>query len=355
MKQFLAAVLLSTMGLTASAEIHFLKGPLAEAITKAKMEKKPVMIDFITDWCRWCDTLDARTYSDASVASFVNDGLIAIKIDAERGEGIEVAKKYGVNAYPTIIFVQPDGEEIDRILGYVAAVPFLQTVKDYVNGVNTIGSLQADLKKNPNDARLHYTLASKYVDRNDPATAAEHFRQLLAFDPKNELGHNEEAQFNVAMATFRADKNATGLIAFMASYPNSDMNRQALYTLWNSYVKAKDGENGKRYFNQYLQKWPNNAGMMNNYAWNCAEQGINLDHAADVAKQAVGLAKKEAEKAGYLDTYATVEFARGNVDEAIRLEQQAIDILKNVPGAKMKEYEASMAKFKTGKKENPVN
>jgi len=355
MRQFLAALLLSTIGLTASAEIHFLKGPLTEAVTKAKMEKKPVMIDFITDWCRWCDTLDARTYSDASVASFVNDGLIAIKIDAEKGEGVEIAKKYGVNAYPTIVFIQPDGEEIDRILGYVAAVPFLQRVRDYVNGVNTIGSLQSDLKKHPNDAKLRYALASKYVDRNDPATAAEHFRQLLALDPKNELGHNEEAQYNVAMSVFRAGKDATGLITFMASYPNSDMNRQALYTLWRSYVKAKDGENGKKFLGQYLQKWPKDAGMMNNYAWNCAEQGINLDHAVDIAKQAVGLAMKDAEKAGYLDTYATVEFARGNVDEAIRLQQQAIDILKNVPGAKMKEYEASMARFKAGKKENLVN
>ena len=355
MRPFLVAVLLVACTLTARSEIHFLRGPLAEATTKAEAQKKPVMIDFITDWCRWCDTLDARTYSDADVASFVNDRLVAIKIDAEKGEGIDIARKYGVNAYPTIVFIKPDGGEIDRILGYVAAAPFLQTVKDYVHGVNTIGALQTELKKNPNDAQLHYAMATKQLDRNNAAGAAEHFQRLLELDPKNEMGHNEEAQYNVAMAAFRADKDASKLVAFMESYPGSDLVRQALSTLWRSYVKAKDGESGKKYFTQYTRKWPNDAGMMNNYAWNCAEQGINLDHAADIAKQAVALANKESEKAGYLDTYATVEFARGYTDEAIRLEQQALDILKNVPGAKLKEYDEAMAKFKAAKKTVPVN
>jgi thioredoxin-related protein/Flp pilus assembly protein TadD len=355
MRHLVVAAILAAVSPFSRAEIHFLKGPLAEATAKAAAEKKPVMIDFITDWCRWCDTLDARTYSDADVASFINGELVAIKIDAEKGEGIDIARRYGVAAYPTILFVKPDGEEIDRILGYVAAQPFLQTVTDYMNGVNTIGSLRAGLEKNPDDGTLHYAIASKYMDRNNEATAAGHFRRVLELDPGNELGHNEEAQFNVAMASFKADKDAAPMITFMASYPNSTLNRQALQTLWRTYVKAGDGENGRKHFGEYLQKWPADAGAMNSYAWICAEQRINLDHASDVARQAVGLARKDSEKASYLDTYATVEFVRGNVDEAISLEQQAMEILKTIPGAKMKEYEASMAKFKSGRKAQPVN
>lgn len=354
MRQFILAALLATFFTTASGEIHFLKGPLADATARAAAEKKPVMIDFITDWCRWCDTLDARTYSDAGVASFINGNLVAIKIDAEKGEGVAIAKRYGVNAYPTIVFVRPDGEEIDRILGYVAAAPFLQTVKDYVNGVNTMGSLAAGLQKNPDDGALHYAMASKYLDRNNSAKAADHFRRLLELDPGNTLGHKEEAEYHVAMASLKTDKDPSKVIAFMSTYPNSGMNRQALTTLWRTYVKSGDGENGKKYFAQYLQKWPDDAGAMNNYAWTCAEESLNLDHAADVAKQAVNLTKKDGERASYLDTQATVEFVRGNVEEAIRLEQQAMDILKTVPGAKMKEYEESMTKFRAGRKQQPV-
>lgn len=350
MKTTLALVLALLIATSSNAEIQFLRGTLADAVKKAEAEKKPVMIDFITDWCRWCDTLDARTYSDQKVAAYINDHVVPIKIDAEKGEGIDIAKKYGVAAYPTIVFIHSNGEEIDRILGYVQAEPFLKTVTDYVNGVNTIGTMLTDVKSKPDDPELRYALASKFMERNNSAAAIEHFKKLLELDPTNSLGHNEEAEYNVAVATFKASKDPGPVEAFTAKYPKSEMVRSALYTLWRSYTKAKDGEHARKYFTQYIEKNPNDAGMMNNYAWGCAENGINLDHAADVAKKAVELSTKDADKASYLDTYATVEFARGNTDKAIALEQQALDLLKNVPGAKLTGYEKSMAKFKSGKK-----
>ena len=340
------------MALTASgdAEIKFLRGKLAEAVNKAEETKKPIMVDFITDWCRWCDTLDARTYSNANVADYINKHVVPIKIDSEKGEGIDIAKKYGVMAYPTILFIHPNGDEIDRILGYVPTEPFLKTVTDYVNGVNTISTMLADVKTKPDDPALRYALAAKYMDRNNSAGAIEHFKKLLELDPSNTLGHNEEAEYNVAVATFKESKDAKPVEEFAAKYPKSDMARSALYTLWRTYAKAKDGEHARKYFIQYIDGNPSDASMMNNYAWACAENGINLDQAAEVIKEAVNLATKDGEKASFIDTYATVEFARGNTEQAIDLEQRALDILKNVPGAKLTEYEKSMAKFKAGRK-----
>ena len=354
MKKMLGVVLGVFIAISAQGEIKFLRGALSEAIRKADSEKKPIMIDFITDWCRWCDTLDARTYSSANVAGYVNDHLVAIKIDAEKGEGIDIAKKYGVAAYPTIVFIHPNGEEIDRILGYVKADPFLQTVTDYVNGVNTISTMLVDVQSKPDEPTLRYALASKFTERNNSSAAIEHFKKLLELDPTNTLGHNEEAEYNVAVATFKENKDPKPVETFATKYPKSEMVRSALYTLWRSYTKAKDGENARKYFSQYIEKSPDDAGMMNNYAWGCAENGINLDHAVEVVKRAIELTKKDGDKASYIDTYATVEFARGNTEEAIALEQQALDILKNVPGAKLNDYEKSMAKFKAAKKNTGI-
>jgi hypothetical protein len=50
----------------------------------------------------------------------------------------------------------------------------------------------------------------------------------------------------------------------------------------------------------------------------------------------------------FLDTQATVEFTRGNVQEAIHLEQEALNLLKDATPRKRKDYEESMAKFKAG-------
>ena len=85
---------------------------------------------------------------------------------------------------------------------------------------------------------------------------------------------------------------------------------------------------------------------MNNYAWNCAEQMINLDHAAEIAARAVTLTKSDGDKAMVLDTEAAVEFARGRRDEAIALEEQAVGLLKNANPKQRKPYDEALEKYR---------
>ena len=42
---------------------------------------------------------------------------------------MEIARPLGVNSYPTIIFLDPQGEQIDRLSGYVDAEHFLPIIK----------------------------------------------------------------------------------------------------------------------------------------------------------------------------------------------------------------------------------
>ncbi len=335
---------------SAQAEIKFLRGPLDEAITRARTEKKPVMIDFITDWCRWCDTLDARTYSDAGVADYINGTVVPIKIDAEKGEGIAIAKKYGVRAYPTILLINANGDEIDRLLGYMPPEPFLKTVKGYVTGESTLATMLADVGKHPSDPAIRYAIAVKFDDRNEPGRSAEQYRKLLELDPENKLGHNEEAEFSLAVNSLQSESKSAPLEAFVEKYPESPRMRQALNTLLNASLRKGDADGSKKYYLRYSAINPNNAAMMNSYAWLCAEKKINLDHAAETAAAAVALAKTDGDRAMYLDTQATVEFERGNAKEAIALEEKALGLLKEATPKERKGYEETLAKFKAGGK-----
>ena len=347
------ALMISGCGFV-SAGINFMNGPLSEAITRAEKNHQPVMIDFITDWCRWCDTLDARTYSDPRVADLINHNVVPVKIDAEKGEGIAIAGKYGVHAYPTILLIQPGGEEIDRLVGYVQADPFLSSMQDYLKGVNTLSGIEASLKKNPGDASLHYALAVKYRDRDNWTSAAEHFQRVVELDRTNALGHNEEAEYSVAVASFKSESDPQKLEVFIGHYPQSPLVKEALYSLWRTYIKAKDGAHAQQYFGRYMALRPDDAGMMNNYAWGCAEQGINLEHAREIARKAVGLARKNDDRAMFLDTEAAVEFALGNSDGAITLEQQALDLLHDASPKARKPYDEAMAKFRAATSHPPA-
>jgi len=99
-----------------------------QALSRAKDENKPILMDFYTDWCGWCKKLDAETYGDETVAAFLNESFICLKVNAE--EHADLAKEYEVLGYPTIVFLSPDGEEIGRIVGYEPPNKFLQDAKN---------------------------------------------------------------------------------------------------------------------------------------------------------------------------------------------------------------------------------
>ena len=92
-------------------------------------DDKLLLLDFETEWWSWCDRLDADTYSNNLVISFALNNLVSFKIDAEKDYGVELVKKYNVSAYPTIVFLNDKGGEIDRIVGYLPPDKFLKELK----------------------------------------------------------------------------------------------------------------------------------------------------------------------------------------------------------------------------------
>lgn len=112
--------------------INFLHGlTWAEAVTKAKAEKKLIFIDFYTQWCGPCMNMAQTVFSLPEVGYYYNNTFINLKIDAEDGEGITLAKKYGVRSYPTYAFIDPTTEEmVHRSSSRQSAEQFIQTGKD---------------------------------------------------------------------------------------------------------------------------------------------------------------------------------------------------------------------------------
>jgi thioredoxin-related protein len=105
-----------------------------DAFATASREKKLVMVDVYTDWCGWCKRLDKDVYSDAIVKKEVAKYFTAVKLNAESddmhtvgGKSIserQLAGSWQVTGYPTIMFVTPEGEIIQKIPGYVPAKDF---------------------------------------------------------------------------------------------------------------------------------------------------------------------------------------------------------------------------------------
>ncbi len=98
--------------------VEFIEGSWEEARQMAADQNKYIMVDAYTDWCYWCKVQDKETFSREDVGTFVNAHFIPVKINFEEGIGVKLAMKYRVQGFPTLLFFTPQGEFIGRIVGY---------------------------------------------------------------------------------------------------------------------------------------------------------------------------------------------------------------------------------------------
>ncbi len=113
-----------------SGGVEFFDGTWAEAQKLAKAQNKTLFVDISTDWCGYCKKMKRNVYSNAEVGAFYNQNFINVSINAEKGEGKDIAKKYGVRGYPTFVFIHPDGSTLLQTRGYHNPEEFLEIAID---------------------------------------------------------------------------------------------------------------------------------------------------------------------------------------------------------------------------------
>jgi thiol-disulfide isomerase/thioredoxin len=128
---FLATLAFATLAFATSpllAADDAWKTDLPKALEQAKSEKKMVLIDFTgSDWCPPCKALHSNVLVSSEFTKFAKDNLVLVELDFPRTKQIsaelktanqELAKKYGIRGYPTIIVLDGEGKELFRKVGY---------------------------------------------------------------------------------------------------------------------------------------------------------------------------------------------------------------------------------------------
>lgn len=91
--------------------------PLGDAAyAEAKRRDKPLLIDVGASWCNYCNLMDRESYSQASVASFINENFVSVKVDYDAQP--EITRRFEVAqalanlpaGIPLIMVVTPEGK-----------------------------------------------------------------------------------------------------------------------------------------------------------------------------------------------------------------------------------------------------
>lgn len=112
-------LIIATFALSVSnaSPLQFVDLSLGDAIKLSKEENKKVIIDFYTDWCAPCKVLSNTVFTNDELGDYYNSRFISIRINGESKEGIQLVKQYNVKAYPSMLFLNENGQELLKVVG----------------------------------------------------------------------------------------------------------------------------------------------------------------------------------------------------------------------------------------------
>jgi len=312
----LAALLLLPAGLRAGTEGALKLGFRADreaVLAEAASSGRQVLAFFTTDWCSWCRRLEADVFADPAFQAGSADWLKLV-VDAEKGGGVDYAKAFHVSGYPTIVLLGPDGSEIDRVPGYLPMPDFLATFRDYARGVGTLDALQERLAAEPGDLALKLEVAGKLGQRGRVEDAERLLQEIVDADPTNASGRADDAAAELAMNRFRASRDEQVLEDLLLRWPKLDQGPEIYNTLVTAAARRDDHQRMHVLLDRAVEDYPDDADLLNAYAWTSTELGWDLDRALELARRAERLSDGEP---GVLDTVAEIQFRQGDREGAL--------------------------------------
>ena len=103
-------------------------------MAKAKNENKLVLLDFTgSDWCGWCIRMDEEALGKPEFIDYAAKYLVTVVVDFPRTHELAadakrankvLYNKYGVEGFPTLVALSPDGKVVWKQTGYIAGGPF---------------------------------------------------------------------------------------------------------------------------------------------------------------------------------------------------------------------------------------
>jgi tetratricopeptide (TPR) repeat protein len=270
--------------------------------------------------------LDQLVFSDKEISSYINQRFISLKVDGEKGQGPELMKMFGVPGYPTVILLDHQGNEIDRIVGFGGNKDeYLSIIKNYSEGENTLRDYLSRLRNDSDNIELIHIIAQKYLYREETIKAKTYYEKIVTLDIKDEFGYKNEAMYQIAQYELHEIKNVGSMRDFISNATDDKYIKRAYSGLARYYRKINDFENMVKAYEESIERYDLDASLLNSYAWEIFRLKLKDKYkkGIEVAEKAVSI---EPEADAIWDTLGQLQFEAGDVQEAIKAMQKAVQL-----------------------------
>jgi len=86
------------------------------AMEQARVEGKPVFVYARSEYCGSCKKFEAETFTNQRVIKTMNEKFVLLSIDVDKQK--TDVRNFRLHVTPTAIFLDKNGIEINRMLGY---------------------------------------------------------------------------------------------------------------------------------------------------------------------------------------------------------------------------------------------
>lgn len=347
--------------------INFNDSKWANILASAKEQDKLIFVDAYAVWCGPCKKMAREVFPDEEVAEFYNAKFVNVKMDMERGEGLKVADTYNVTAYPTLLFINGDGELVHKGLGYHQKSQFLSLGEAANDPSTQLVSLQTKYeggdrdpillknltKASQNAGNKNYgQIAQEYMETQEDWKSKGNMAFLLSYvmDVKskpyrflidnrrafdNEFGKDKvDAHIGrkISNEIYKGDGGKLSLDDIDALYkeglPDKAGKMSSQFRV-RYYEMAKDGAKYAEATENYLNNFPpSNWQEYNGIAWTYYENYEDkqlLTRALQWAKKSVSMDNNYYNN----DTLAALYYKLGKKKDGIKAAKKAIKIAKS--------------------------
>lgn len=278
---------------------------------------------------------------------------MTVRYEEGHPEADSAIKHYGVQRFPTVLVLSAAGAELDEV-GPDAPAEFIKELARIRAGIDTLPALRSYLADHPRDAPVLLKLARKLAHRHAEEAFA-HGEKALANIDASDRERYAEALFLLAYIEEnrnRVDEALAWYERIVDEYPHTKAAASAGLAATNI-LPDVEPERGLRFLERAMRladpawrpdleyargylyyraaeaewlKRGREAGdepeVLNAVAYECYLRNWHTKEAITWARRAVALSKRAPH---ILDTLACLLFRDGNVDEAVSIEQEALD------------------------------
>jgi len=101
-------------------------------LSKAKEEKKLVLLDFYADWCISCKEMEVNTFASPEVTNELKQMvLLQADVTANSPDNQALLKRFGLFGPPGILIFNQNSKELkdQRVIGYMPPQRFIERIK----------------------------------------------------------------------------------------------------------------------------------------------------------------------------------------------------------------------------------